>query len=299
MRIATSQTFDRPMSLMQQLTAQADTIQTQIATTKKNLTPSQDAGAYLQLQSLTRAGADATAYASNISLAQGLVAQADTALDSIETQVQRVQELATKAANGTNSDSDRAAIKTELDSIRETLVALANSTDVRGQPLFGGAGGTTPYAVGADGTVTYTDTGSPAAIPIGDGVSMQASVTGKSAFATGDGGDIFSVIATLSSALGAGGDSSAAAQTALTGIKGVQQNVAQSRTSLGARAARLDLDAETLTQAAETRDTARSALEDTDISSATVALQKTLTALQATQASFSKLSNLSLFNYLK
>ena len=44
---------------------------------------------------------------------------------------------------------------------------------------------------------------------------------------------------------------------------------------------------------------ARSAIEDVDVSQAITDLQKTMTVLQATQASFSKLSGLSLFNYLR
>ncbi|AJP73526.1 flagellar hook-associated protein FlgL [Sphingomonas hengshuiensis] len=297
MRITTSQSFDRPSSLMQQLTAKADALQTQIATTKRFTAPSEDAGAYAQLQSLKRASTDASAYSANIDLAQGLLAQADTALGSVETQLQRAQELASKAANDTYSESDRAAIKTELDTIRETLLALANSTDMRGQPMFGGATGDTAYVTNADGSVTYAGEGTPASIPVGDGYSVAPSVTGERAFASAD-GDIFSVLSALSAALGGEGDTSAAAQTAMAGIAEVQSNVALSRTSIGARAARLDLDAEAVTAADAARETSRATLEDTDIATTTVELQKALTALQATQSSFTKLSSLSLFDYL-
>jgi flagellar hook-associated protein 3 FlgL len=41
------------------------------------------------------------------------------------------------------------------------------------------------------------------------------------------------------------------------------------------------------------------ALEDTDVTTAVTQLQKTLTILQATQASFTKLTSLSLFDYLR
>ena len=54
-----------------------------------------------------------------------------------------------------------------------------------------------------------------------------------------------------------------------------------------------------MTDAATTRETERSGLEDTDVTAAITELQKTMTVLQATQASFSKLSSLSLFDYLK
>ena len=47
------------------------------------------------------------------------------------------------------------------------------------------------------------------------------------------------------------------------------------------------------------REATRSALEDTDVTAAITNLQKTMTILQATQASFTKLASLSLFDYLK
>ncbi|MBL7344927.1 hypothetical protein, partial [Escherichia coli] len=59
------------------------------------------------------------------------------------------------------------------------------------------------------------------------------------------------------------------------------------------------LQADRLTSVAETREATRSGIEDTDIPTAVASLQKTLTVLQATQASFSKLTSVSLFDYIK
>jgi len=50
---------------------------------------------------------------------------------------------------------------------------------------------------------------------------------------------------------------------------------------------------------AVSREETRTAIEDTDIPTAVAELQKTLTVLQATQASFSKLTGMSLFDYLR
>ena len=51
--------------------------------------------------------------------------------------------------------------------------------------------------------------------------------------------------------------------------------------------------------AAAARESDRTELEDTDLSAAITELQKQMTILSATQASFSKLSSLSLFAYLR
>ena len=54
-----------------------------------------------------------------------------------------------------------------------------------------------------------------------------------------------------------------------------------------------------MTALATDREITRSSIEDTDVTQAITELQKTMTILSAAQASFTKLSNLSLFDYLR
>ncbi|WBY06856.1 flagellar hook-associated protein FlgL [Sphingomonas sp. 7/4-4] len=298
MRIATSQIYNRPASLMTQLSAEADRIQTQIATGKRIQTASEDPAAYLRLQGIRQQTADDGAWAANITMAQGLLAQTDTTLESVESQLQRALELATQASTGTMSDTDRKAVAEELTSIRDALFGLANTKDVRGQPMFGGATGDTAYVKAADGTISFAGSGEPSPIPIGEGVSVQSSVTGTRAFGNGA-SDMFAILGDFAAALEAGGDVKAAGNAALDGINASLGSVSLARTSAGARAARLELDADRIVDAGEARESARKDLEDTDITTAVTELQKTLTILQATQASFTKLTSLSLFDYLR
>ena len=71
------------------------------------------------------------------------------------------------------------------------------------------------------------------------------------------------------------------------------------RTSLGARESRVEILQNQSKELATDREMERSKIEDVDFTSAVMELQKTMMALQTTQASFSKLSNLSLFEYLR
>lgn len=298
MRIATTQLYDRSLTLMSRLSADADAAQTAIATQKKFTTPADNAGAYLQLQSLRRAGADDTVYSANIGLAQSLLTQTDATLGNVETQLQRARELTTQAATGTLTDANRAAIAMELDSIRDELFTLANTKDLRGEPLFGGATGSTAYTKASDGTISFAGTGTPSPIPISAGDAIQATVPGDQLFGTGA-DDMFAVLGTLSAALKAGGDVKAATGDALTAFTTRISEIGSGRASVGARGARLDLDADRLADVAIDREAARAGIEDTDIAATVTQLQKTLTVLQATQASFSKLTALSLFDYLR
>jgi len=157
MRISTAQTYDRPTAQMRELTAQADTLQAQIATGKKVVSASDDAPGWQRLQTLARADADRGADAANVALAQAIVAETDTALQGVEAQLQRANELALQAANGTMSDSQREAVSAELDGILEELFSIANRTDLRGQPLFAGATGETGFVRGEDGRFTSSE----------------------------------------------------------------------------------------------------------------------------------------------
>ncbi|RYD63007.1 MAG: flagellar hook-associated protein 3 [Sphingomonadales bacterium] len=298
MRVSTSQTYQRSMALMSNLSATADTQQTQIATGKKVVAPSDNPGGYRQLAGLKRDDANDKAYAANVATAQGILDQSDDTLSNIEAQLQRATELFTNVGNGTLSNSDRDSIAKELESIRDTLFALANSKDSRGQPLFGGATGDLPYVKAADGTVSYASSGEPSGIPIGDQTSMQVTVPGERAFASGT-TDMFAVITDFIGVLRSGGDVKAAASTAASGISDALSNVTLAHASVGARGTRLELVADQLTYAATARDDARSAVEDVDLAATISNFQQTLTVLQATQASFTKLTALSLFDYLR
>ncbi|MDF7777519.1 flagellar hook-associated protein FlgL [Sphingomonas sp. AOB5] len=291
MRIATSQSYDRPATLMASLNSKADLLQTQIATTKKYSAPSDNAAAYVQVQGLNRADANAAAYNDNVKLAQGIITQADGALANVETELQRAQELALQLSNGTLTGTDRAAAASSLTAIIDGLLSIANATDTRGQPVFGGATGDTAFVKNADGSITYAGTGQPSAIPIGDGDSVVPGVTGDRAF-----GDMFATLVALRDAAVAGDE---VPEGTLEGLSSSLDSVTAARASIGARGARLDLVYDRIADTKLSNEEARTAIEGTDISAAITELQKTLTVLQATQASFTKLSSMSLFDYLR
>ena len=304
MQIGTNQFYSKNATQLGKLATQADTLNTQIATGKKISAPSQDVVAYNRLSAIKQTNADSKAYASNVSLAQSLLQQSDTTLNSIGNQLQRAAELTTQAANGTLNDANRKTIAIELQSIRDDLVSLAGTTDARGQPLFGTASGGAAVVQASDGTVSFGGTGEISAIPVADGTEIQATDSAQRVFgnlpASGGGTtDVFAVLSSLISALNAGGNVSAATGSAATGLKAALTQVSNVQGSVGARAARLDIVASQATDAAAARETDRVGLEDTDISTAITELQKTMTVLQATQASFTKLGQLSLFDYLR
>ena len=297
MQVPTSAFYDRSAKAMTALSARADTLQTQISTGKKLTAASQDPAGYQRLATLKRDGADDAAYGSNLTLASSLLSGADTALTSMTSQLQRASELALSARNGTQNDASRKASAAELDAIVDSLAALGNTKDARGVPLFGGADGGAAVTKNADGSYGYASAPL-TAIPVGDTETVQATETAARVF-TGSGTDILAALAAFSTALKAGGDVGAATDSAIDDIAGASDQVSAVQASLGARASRIELTQAQLTSAGVDRESVQTSIENTDITAAITELQKTMTILSATQASFTKLSQLSLFDYLK
>src|SRR4051794_20584371 len=130
--------------------------------------------------------AGATQYARNISDGMSMLDATDSALQNMIAQVHRVRELAVQGSNtGSMSDASRAAIQTEVSGIRDSLLALANTT-IQGQPIFGGVtSGAIAYNV-VDGSyqgVGGTDGADfPVTRKVSDTDSIRIDITGPEAF---------------------------------------------------------------------------------------------------------------------
>ena len=294
--LSTNLFYSRTTASMQKLAAQFDNLNEQISTGKKLIAPSDDSVGYQRLQVINRANADGVQDAANVTIAQSVLQQAGTSLSQMTEQLQRASELVIQAKTGTNSASAADAIATELEGILQSIVSLANGKDARGMPLFGGKDAdAAAVTLGAGGSLGFAE-GKAAAMPIGDGQSVEATVNAKDFLSVEGGGDLGSALTTIVAALRADATVPEGASDTLTAVS---DQVVATQTSLGAREARVDLQAAQIKSAADDREVTRSGIEDADVTETVIELQKTMTILQATQASFSKLSSLSLFDYLR
>ncbi len=81
-----------------------------------------------------------------ISLAQ----TAESALDELTNNLQRIRELAVQAANSTNSASDRAALDQEVQQRLAEINRIASQTSFNGQKVLDGSFGAAQFQVGAN-----------------------------------------------------------------------------------------------------------------------------------------------------
>jgi len=301
---STARFYDRATSSFAKLQNRADQLSAQIAGQKRVQAPSDDPLAYRRLAGLTAAEADDKVYGGNLTMAAGVLAQADTTLGSISDQIQQASALAVRGNNATLTRADRVGIANELDQILATITGLMNGTDQRGVPLFGGADGGAAAAADANGAYVLATT-VPSGVPVGAGQSVQTNDPATKVFGfrnrVGAPSDPLQVIAALSAALrepelGTAGD------TGIADLSAAHDQVVGAQASFGARAARVELMQDQQLNRAADREEVRQALEGStpaDTAAAITELQKTMTVLQVTQQSFAKLSALSLFDYLR
>lgn len=79
-------------------------------------------------------------YDRNLSDAKNWLGAADTALEAVDSRINRAQDLAIQADNGSLSPAARVAIATELRSIADEMVGVANTHHL-GRPIFAGTSG--------------------------------------------------------------------------------------------------------------------------------------------------------------
>jgi flagellin len=87
-----------------------------------------------------------------ISMAQ----TAEGAMSASTDILQRMRELSLQSANGSNSDSDRAALQKEVVALNTELTRISDTTSFGGQQLLNGSFGTKDFQVGANANETIS-----------------------------------------------------------------------------------------------------------------------------------------------
>jgi flagellar hook-associated protein 3 FlgL len=300
--ISTNGFYDRSVSSLASLRARAETLQTQIATTNRLAQASDDPVAARQLRAIADEEVMAKAHSANAGLVDADLSLAGEALTQLSNLTIRAQELATQSASGTLNADQRKSNGNELAQIHDSMVAILNGKSSTGQPLFAGTSSGPAFTVAADGSASYTGNGQPAEIEVGHGISVAGSLTGADVVnmtVDGNATDLLTVIHNLASSLQSGGAS--AANDANAALKALGQGLTTLSTGqavIAARQGRVEL-ANTIEQSrSDMRASEKTRIGATDTTQAIAQLQEVMTVLEASQASFTKLSGLSLFNYL-
>ncbi|MGB5452997.1 MAG: flagellar hook-associated protein FlgL [Sedimenticolaceae bacterium] len=290
MRISTSQIFRQGVDAMLEKQREVSRTELQVATGKRILTPSDDPSAAVRILDLQESQKRLAQYQRNADVATAKLDQEETALQGMENLLQRVRELALQGNNDPTGAEGRSAIAAEVRQHIESFLQIANSQDANGEYIFAGfQSQTRPFSHDGIGGFSYSGDSGQRMLKIGDSREVAIGDPGNMLVGIGE------VLNSLAANLEAGnGDPSALSDidTALTGLL-------NTRAKIGARMNAID-DQKTANDAFELAVTkVRSSLEDLDYAEAISRFNQQLAALQASQQSFLKIQDMSLFNFLR
>jgi flagellar hook-associated protein 3 FlgL len=183
MRISTIQAFNNGVSGLQRNYADVTRTQEQISTGNRILTPADDPVASVRLLQLEQQQSVLGQYDENLTAADSSLTQEEVTLNSVNTVLQRVRELAVQAGNGALSKEDRESIAAELGEREEELFALTNTRNARGEYLFSGfQGKSQAFVRDADGTYSYQGDEGQRKLQIASSLQVPISDSGKAIF---------------------------------------------------------------------------------------------------------------------
>lgn len=202
-----------------------------------------------QIRGLTQASTNAQDGISCVQTAEG-------ALGEVEDMLQRMNELAVKSANGTNTSEDRGAIQKEVKALQTEISRVAQSTEFNTLKLLSGSFNY-DLQVGAQNKTEQT---------------INVTIKGMTATIIGVGQDDLTV------------STQATAKTAIDLIKKAIASVSAQRSDLGAIQNRLEHTIKNLDNIVENTTAAESQIRDTDMAAQMVEYTKNNILAQAGQS---------------
>lgn len=300
---STGSFFNRSLAQMADLRSGIERAQTQIASGTRIERGSDDPAAAAQLRGVARRERLANVEGDNAARLGQDLGSASQEVEAVKSLLQRARELAVQAANTPTGPDGRQAIAFELEQLTEELFSRSNGTALTGEPLFAGLSSGAAFTRDGLGNVTYVGTPTSGAVPVAPGTAIDRSLPGSEVFEFDIGGtpsSAFAVLAGLAAALNGGSpDPAGAALAAIEGIDTALDTANRAQTILGTRMAWVEQVQQQQADRGIALAERRSRLGDTDIAEAIARLQQSLTALEASQAAFARVSELNLFRALR
>jgi flagellin len=197
-----------------------------------------------QIRGLDRASTNAQDGISAVQTAEGALAE-------VHSMLQRANELAVQAANGTNSTKDVGYISKEIQALKTEINRIASTTDFNGKLML--AGSTTNIFVGYTSTTDYI------------------SIAGVD-------------LASVATKLGSGISTNDAGKSLLAQISSAIEDVSRFRSDFGAIQNRLEHTVDNLDNVVENVTAAESRIRDTDMADEMVKYSKNNILTQAGQS---------------
>src|SRR3954471_9295590 len=231
--------------------------------------------------------------ARNITDAKGWLEQTDSALQEMLDTARTVRDLTVQGSStGSMNTASAQAISTEVASLREGLLSLANR-NIGGRPLFGGV---TPGTKAYDATGAYVGlAGPPVTRRVSDTEVVRVDTAGPAAFGPA-GADIFAIADRIATDVVG---NPAALATHLADLDTAMKTMQTALADVGARAARVDREEQVNSDRSLTLSSQLSETENIDLPNTIMRMQMQQTGYQAALSATAKALQPTLLDYLR
>jgi flagellar hook-associated protein 3 FlgL len=302
MKISTSQYFTTMNNLMTEQHGKIAKLQAQLSVGRKNVTPSTDVKATtssLKLSDVISKQQDDIANLKNVNAGYK---EEESIMMSMSNMMIRMQDISVAARSDTYASSDIDIFAIEVEGYMDDIRGLANSRDSNGHFMFSGTKVTTlPFTKNAAGTVIYNGNQTEPKLELDTGYKLPLSISGNKLAGVITRGatkiDMFQVMQDFVTALKA--NNKVGVDTAIDELKVVSNNLNKNLVDNGLRQNLVD----------QRRDIGEGKIliykgllsdaQDVDYATAITQLSSDMLALEAAQSTFAKVSQLSLFSFLR
>ena len=285
-------TFDKMGGEIQQM-------QKKIATGKNIEKPSDDPVLAARASVLSDQLAQTEQYLRNIDVSYVKLGMADSVLEQTSNLMTRAYELAVRARSDTLA-SGRSAIIVELEGILDSIRDLANSKDANGGALFGGykVEGN-PFVMDAQGNTQYQGDRGTHTVKISDSLRMATTLDGATVFGrvqvSSGHRSVFDMLDTLISDLKAGD----ASDLPISDLSDAVAHIADQRSLIGGEMNKAENHANLLANRKLLLTENIGDMEDADLAEIVTKLQSLMISKNAAQQAFTRISQMSLFEFLR
>ncbi|MBC9249845.1 Lateral flagellin [Pseudomonas alcaligenes] len=209
----------------------------------------------------------------NTNDAVALLQTAEGAFSEMTDILQRMKDLATQGANGTNSADDLDSLQAEYDQLGEELANVMDNTSYAGEALFSKDNSAGKFAAAVDFQIGAT---------AAETMTLDLTAAGTDSVQTlTDALDGMSTVYTAGSAATAGTEITGAANATIDLVKDALDAVGELRAQFGASINRLNHTANNLANMKDNTDVARGTIMDADFASESATMTKNSMLLQS------------------
>jgi flagellar hook-associated protein 3 FlgL len=307
MKISTSLLFDRASSQMSTVQNKLANVQAQLSQGKQIIAPSDSPDQAAVITRFKGVIQRNDSYSNTLNTASARYQAEETTLQNVSDSLIRMRELGIQAANDTLSPVDRQAIALEMGGLRDQVMSLANTQDTGGTYLFSGSRVNQPaFGVDSTGAFVYNGDQTKVSVLVGDQRTVQLNRPGSEVFervlrtnAEGhsEGVGFFQAMDDMVQAVQ--NSERSAMQIGLGELSAMTDSISLALAHVGTNMNVVDSQQTVIDETVLRLKSLLSNVEDLDFATAITQMNKDMLSLEAAQSSFSKITQLNLFNYIK